>query len=189
MAKSKIFWLLYIGVILIPTVHFNTVVAFILWLVLLVTAYVQRKKAININDTLCIAHATWAIRTYWISFLLPLAIVAVAMVIVGMSDYSLLESQVGNSFNEWKEGIIGFPELFSRLWEIDTLRNVFYVIFAGLVLMIWPVKRAVQGILALTRNLEPAILSNRQRIIALVLAVIILIFLGSLASFVSPKML
>ncbi|MBO4334386.1 MAG: hypothetical protein J5846_00935 [Desulfovibrio sp.] len=189
MSKSFLFWVLYTGLIIIPIAHFNNYLGFILWLVFLIIAYLLRKNARSNGDTCRIAHASWAINTYWIELFIPIAILIAALVVFAKYSDGTVEKQIENYLGEFKKGSIDFMGLVTQIWSIDVIRKVTYVILGGLVLIIWPVKRAVQGMIALVRNVEPTALSGGLRFLALILGFLLISCLSCLGTFLASKLL
>lgn len=125
----------------------------------------------RIGDFAGVAHSRWQMRTIGVFLLLFLALVAMFFILGASSvDGPALDRLeiIGNAYNSGKADL--YASLV-ELWAIKELQFFALGAFAwtGLTL-VWPLKRAIQGILALAVGIAPKALPRWGRCLALLAA-------------------
>lgn len=156
--------------------------AFALWLPVLgvlplavpVLAPVLRRVAGAQSHRGLLGHARWQMNTFWLLFMLLVALVALfGAVGVVFSDGKALDAveSIGNAYSA---GTIGLGVVLERFWAIADIRYFTWggLLWMGLVL-VWPLKRVLQGAWGMLRGQAPARLDARAKGAAFVAALIV----------------
>ena len=114
----------------------------------------------HVGDVVGVAHSRWQMRTFGLFLLLFLALVT-SFFILGLSftDGQALDrlETVGNAYNMGKADLYAS---LAALWEIKELQG--FTIGASVwtaLALLWPLKRAIQGMLAVIVGIAPKALS------------------------------
>lgn len=119
-----------------------------------------------------VAHALWQMHTFGLFLLLFLALVALFFGLgVTCNDGPALDrlELIGNAYNS---GVMNLYVALEQFWGIQELRwfTLGAILWAAAA-QIWPLKRALQGMLALVAGSSPAELPTGRKWIAFFLAV------------------
>ena len=125
----------------------------------------------RMGDLVGVAHSRWQMRTFGLFLLLFLTVVAIFFILgASCSDGPALDrlEAIGNAYNAGK---VDLYASLAGLWTVKelhafTLGASVWVVLAQL----WPLKRAVQGMLALVAGVPPKALSRPWRWLALLAA-------------------
>ena len=122
----------------------------------------------RIGDVAGVAHSRWQMRTFGLFLLLFLALVAIFFALgASCTDGPALDrlETIGNAYNA---GTVNLYASLAGLWDIEKLRpfTLGASVWAGLALL-WPLKRAIQGMLALAGGIAPKALTLSWRCCAL----------------------
>jgi hypothetical protein len=123
------------------------------------------------GDFAGVAHSRWQMRTFGLFLLLFLAVVAIFFALgASCSDGPALDKleSIGNAYNAGKADL--YASLAS-LWAVEELHAFTLGASAWAALaLLWPLKRAIQGMLALAVGIAPKALSRPWRWLALLAA-------------------
>ena len=157
---------------LCPAASLHVQALFSLGLVALILGYVTRNRFRKHEWSLGVAHASWQINTVWLSLLLGVLVIIVLIAICGwMGSDPMLETKLDAITNS----DLAPQEMLRALWAIPgTKAIVGTIITFTLLCLIWPLKRILQGLLALRSGIEPV---EGQGWLALALAVAIQLLL------------
>ena len=125
----------------------------------------------HVGDVVGVAHSRWQMRTFGLFLLLFLALVT-SFFILGLSftDGQALDrlETVGNAYNMGKADLYAS---LAALWEIKELQGFTIGASAWTALaLLWPLKRAIQGMLAVIVGIAPKALSAPWCLLALLVA-------------------
>ena len=145
----------------------------IMGLAALVLGYLARSGARQRQQTLAVAHASWQINTIWLALLLFVGGMAVTIGIAAWigadpeasreleafqasPSYKALEAIAAGEGDNVADPVAVVVDVFHRLWDIPGVRSLtlFLGIFA-LLYVLWPLKRVIQGFLALLGRAQP----------------------------------
>ena len=125
----------------------------------------------HMGDVVGVAHSRWQMRTFGLFLLLFLVLVS-SFFILGLSftDGQALDrlEAVGNAYNMGKADLYAS---LAALWEIKELQG--FTIGASVwtaLALLWPLKRAIQGMLAVIAGVAPKALSAPWCWLALLVA-------------------
>ena len=156
--------------------------AFALWLPalgllplpVLAVAFILRHRAAVRQNIVSTCHAQWQLHTFWLFFLLLVVLVGLfAAVGIVFSDVAVLDTVEGIG-RAYSANQIGLGVVLERFWAIGEIR---YFTCAGLLwlalVLVWPLKRILQGAWAMRAGCPPAGLGRGARWLALAVAVIV----------------
>lgn len=169
--NSALLWAGY-ALLLLFMFSLHVQALFSLGLVALILGYVTRNRFRKHEWSLGVAHASWQINTVWLSLLLGVLVIIVLIAICGwMGSDPMLETKLDAITNS----DLAPQEMLRALWAIPgTKAIVGTIITFTLLCLIWPLKRILQGLLALRSGIEPV---EGQGWLALALAVAIQLLL------------
>ena len=119
-----------------------------------VVGIIARKRLYEQGDETGALHAAWQCNTIWIAALLCMVgIVAFVGVLWWMGQDPTIESQINNLTN----GDLPPVEMLQGLWAVPGIKAIVALMCAFAVLfLVWPLKRVIQGVLALRAATPPA---------------------------------
>lgn len=167
---------IWINYLLLAGFAFSTFLGWIgnvMGLAALVLGYLARSGARQRQQELAIAHASWQINTIWLALLLFVGGMAVSIGIAAWMGadpeasreleafrvsptYKALEAIAAGEGDSVADPVAVVTDVFRRLWDIPGVKSLtlFLGIFA-LLYLLWPLKRVIQGFLALLGRTQP----------------------------------
>lgn len=169
-------WLFWLNYLLLASGSFA------LWLprltltplpVLVLALLLRRMARIRGDEALGAAHAQWQLETFWLFLLLFLALLALFLGMGLIFNEGTALDRVEGIANAFSNGSLDIYETLARFWNIREIRWFTWAgLFWALLVLLWPLQRTVQGILALCAERTPRALSGGMRWLALGLAVL-----------------
>ncbi len=154
--KPGLLWAGYIALILFTFwMYFQSLygIGLLLGLAVLIVGIAARGRFRSQGRTFAAAHASWQVNTIWIAIVLFLITVIVLLVIFALigSDPGIESQLDAITQNDGTPG-----EMLHALWVIPGIKvSVAACLVCSLLSLIWPLKRAIQGILTLYAGREP----------------------------------
>lgn len=151
--NSGLLWASYALLILFAFSLYVQPLSF-LGLVALIFGYAARSRFRKQKRPLEAAHASWQINTVWLSLLLGVLAIIVLIAIAGwMGSDPMLETKLDAATSSE----LAPQEMLRSLWCIPGTKAIVGIIIVfTLLCLIWPLKRTLQGLLALRSGIEPA---------------------------------
>lgn len=150
----------------------------LLWGVVIIAGYLVRAMVRKAGAELEASHASWQIRTLWLwLWLICLLLIAVLIVfgVVGTDDVLV---QVNALTDQVQNGTMSPIDMLAELWKIPSLKiTVCVVIVFCMLFAVWPLKRTLQGVLAMSAGLTPHQLPTSRCWLALGVAILIQVLL------------
>ncbi len=146
-----------------------------------VIAYVLRKAQRTAGNEPAVCHATWQIRTFWLTLLLAALLILAVVVFAGIfgADDAAMQ-QAENISTAVQNGTLGIAEGLKQLWALPPLRNMVLGIMVMSVLLLWPLARVFKGGYALFRAKMPQDMGVLPTLISWVAALLLPCLLGML---------
>lgn len=151
--KNSLFW---VGYVLLFLLSFALYWGLFLGagVAALALAYYLRGRARRAEDVVACAHAQWQINTVWLNLLL--AVLGIAGV-VGVAAWMGSDPAIVEKFEALSPGSQPPMEMLQQFWAVPGSKALVVFLCAWVfLLLLWPLKRTVQGMLALRREQEPA---------------------------------
>lgn len=125
---------------------------------MLVLALLLRRMArIRGDEALGAAHAQWQLETFWLFLLLFLALLALFLGMGLIFNEGTALDRVEGIANAFSNGGLDIYETLARFWNIREIRWFTWAgLFWALLVLLWPLQRTVQGILALCARAHAA---------------------------------
>jgi len=110
----------------------------------------------RVGDFVGVAHSRWQMRTFGLFLLLFMTLVAIFFILgASCTDGPALDrlEAIGNAYNTGKADLYAS---LAGLWAVEELQGFTFgaSVWAALALL-WPLKRAIQGVLALAAGVAP----------------------------------
>lgn len=168
----------------------------IMGLAALVLGYLARSGARQRRQELAAAHASWQINTIWLALLLFAGGMVVCTGIAAWigadpeasreleafqasPTYKALEAIAAGEGGDVADPVAVVMDVFRRLWDIPGVKSLalFLSIFA-LLYVLWPLKRVIQGFLALLGRAQPEGSTGRA-FLSWIMAIVLNALLGA----------